>query len=482
LSHSTSEARNEVPALTLPTTRSFKVIAAPHVKMWVIEPHRKPNPDIDGVNEVKLTFVEHGEKEFADQLAEGSRDPDGETIELDEYVADRVGWVLPLADGFSRMEHVRLKGMRRDVAVSVPANDENHLAGAGSTSKTKPSSAIPRGTSGYRISAEFCEVAGVSLCVEVVRLRWPKSAIRNNWEAKDNKEDDFSGGETESNEDSDRDSTSDQDKHDRGEDFDLKRLGKSIRDQVRHLSGVYPGLHVVVYFEPSFLMPKEDASDWFDQCEKVIKGFGGQREQEEGLQLEEISPWLAMACTPWATFVTRRPSGFKLNVVEARIRHLVVDPVILATAQQTRVQEFVEVVSELSFDSANPDSTASRQARDSFYQWRSSFWWAQPAKAKIPNRVWKAAAEANNTISQVDALSQEMHDYASVEEDRQKQKSQQLNVRLAWGALVFAVLAIAVPLVYEEAGLLVTLAFALLVVVLGGAAIGCLQWIRRSRR
>jgi len=450
--------------------------------MWVIEPHRKPNPDIDGVNEVKLTFVEHGEKEFADQLAEGSRDPDGETIELDEYVADRVGWVLPLADGFSRMEHVRLKGMRRDVAVSVPANDENHLAGAGSTSKTKPSSAIPRGTSGYRISAEFCEVAGVSLCVEVVRLRWPKSAIRNNWEAKDNKEDDFSGGETESNEDSDRDSTSDQDKHDRGEDFDLKRLGKSIRDQVRRLSGVYPGLHLVVYFEPSFLMPEEDASDWLDQCEKVIKGFGGQREQEEGLQLEEISPWLAMACTPWATFVTRRPSGFKLNVVEARIRHLVVDPVILATAQQTRVQEFVEVVSELSFDSANPDSTASRQARDSFYQWRSSFWWAQPAKAKIPNRVWKAAAEANNTISQVDALSQEMHDYASVEEDRQKQKSQQLNVRLAWGALVFAVLAIAVPLVYQEAGLSWSLIFSVLVVLLSGGVIGLWSAVRRRRR
>jgi hypothetical protein len=93
--------------------------------------------------------------------------------------------------------------------------------------------------------------------------------------------------------------------------------------------------------------------------------------------------------------------------------------------------------------------------------------------------VWRGAIRVNNTESQVESLSQEMADYAAVEDVRHNQKVERHNQRLAWGGLIFVILAIALPLVYSEMGIGATLFAGAVVLGAMGSCYGLWTLLRR---
>ena len=289
---------------------------------------------------------------------------------------------------------------------------------------------------GDLVTREFCEVAGVPMSI---------TAYRKNW--------------------------------DRGEGQEW--IGRNIRRQARDIrkdEGTDP--HLVVWFHPSFHMSNDELPRWLEDCKQVIEGFVDERMEPADLEWEEVSSWLSVIHTPWATFAThRKPFKHFNRKYEARVRHLVVDPVVLATAHHYFIQRFVGRVAALHNSPLVSEAGDCRQARDDFYRWRSAYWWAQPAKATIPTRVWRGAVKVNNTESQVESLSQEMADYAAVEDVRHNQKVERHNQRLAWGGLLFAILAIALPVVQAEWGIRGTLLTAGGVLVAVGACFGL--WLLR---
>lgn len=212
--------------------------------------------------------------------------------------------------------------------------------------------------------------------------------------------------------------------------------------------------HVVVWLEPSWKEPIADMHAWLDSCRAVVDGYISERMDPQDLEWESVSSWLSVIHTPWATFATLTKERHKYNVIEARVRHLLVDPIVLATAQQAQINAFVDRVAGLhgGLISACEQDSATK-IRDDFYRWRSANWWPQPAKATIPNRVWRGVVEANNTVGQVTSLSQEMADYAAVEDVRHNQRVERHNQRLSWGGLLFALLAIVLPIVQSLAGI-----------------------------
>jgi len=265
---------------------------------------------------------------------------------------------------------------------------------------------------GDLVTQEFCEIAGVPMSLQAYRQSWDRTQNQTT-------------------------------------------IGRNIRKHARQVRrDQQPHDHLVVWFHPSYHMPDDELGGWLNDCRGVIDGFVDERMETADLEWDYVSSWLAVIHTPWATFATlRKPYKHFNRKYEARVRHLVLDPVILATAHHSFVQRFVGQVAELNSYSPLSSGGECRKARDEFYQWRSAYWWAQPAKATIPNRVWRGAVEANNTVSQVDSLSQEMSDYAAVEDVRHNQKVERHNQRLAWGGLVFALLAIVLPVVQSVAGI-----------------------------
>jgi len=291
---------------------------------------------------------------------------------------------------------------------------------------------------GKIVTCEFCEVAGVPMSITAYRKDWAR-------------------GE--------------------GQEW----IGRNIRQQARELrkdGGTDP--HLVVWFHPSFNMSNDELPQWLEDCKEVIEGFVDERMESADLEWEEVSSWLSVIHTPWATFATlRKPFNHFNRKYEARVRHLVVDPVVLATAHHYFIQRFVGRVAALHSDSMATEAGDCRQARDDFYRWRSAYWWAQPSKATIPTRVWRGAVTINNTESQVESLTQEMADYAAVEDVRHNQKVEHHNQRLAWGGLLFAILAIALPVVQAEWGIRGTLITGAGVLVAVGAWFG--TWLSRRK-
>lgn len=293
---------------------------------------------------------------------------------------------------------------------------------------------------GRPVTEEFCVIGGVPIGIKVFRRDWPADADHA-WVGRD-----------------------------------IRRYAKAVR-----LAG-QGAPHLVVWFHPSYHMANEELPSWLERCEEAIEGFVDERMEASDLQWEDVSTWLKVIHTPWATFATlTKPFAHYNRKYEARVRHLVVDPVILATAQHSTVQAFVGRVSALNSTASARSEGSCREARDEFYRWRSAYWWAQPAKATIPNRVWRGAVEANNTASQVEALSQEMSDYAAVEDVRHNQRVERHNRGLAWGGIVFAVLAILLPFVYSESGIGKTVLVGIGALAAFGAAFGVWSAFRRFR-
>lgn len=425
------------------STRKRLLAMGPYLSVWGIRPNQLPNPSDGPLSQIETTFIQKSNEKSGQE---------GFSISLYDYVSDRVGWVAPLMDGLTQVSQ-------------AATSSKDHALGKS-------------------IGTDFYDVANVPMRVDAYRRDWisgyspEESRTRRKVQASVAD----TGAETgeSPNEKKAEESQVTHDEVNRK----LRRLGQSLRKDFVKVQRDSPDVHLVVYLCPSWELRPSDSSWWLEDCKQVVSGFANDRLEENSdlTWRQNVSNWLAMICTPWATFVTLKIPEKHLNhVMEARIRHLVVDPVILATAHQTQVQKFVTEVANLSYLSQDPASGASRRARDDFYRWRSAFWWAQPAKATIANRVWRAAAETNNTISQVDALSQEMHDYASVEEARNKQQAEQWNVRLAIGALIFAVLAIAVPLSYEEFGFMWALIVGGAILLVSAAAIGVWSLQRRIK-
>jgi hypothetical protein len=72
-----------------------------------------------------------------------------------------------------------------------------------------------------------------------------------------------------------------------------------------------------------------------------------------------------------------------------------------------------------------------------------------------------------------------MADYAAVEDVRHNQKVERHNQRLAWGGLIFAILAIVLPLVYSEMGVGAAMFAGAVVLVAMGSSYGLWTVLRR---
>ena len=361
---------------------------------------------------------------------------------LDAYLADRVGWVEPLQKQFSQVWTVkppdRTSGPRGHVSKDAKRLEKEH-----------------------RIESEVLSIAGE--VVEVQAYRKGALPIES------------MGAETTVTKAS----------------SPSAETGKEIKKIMRYLQSVHEpasvDLHVVVWFQPKQAdVASANFEDWEQKCLRSVEGFVDDRMAKSDLIWEDIGGSMLAICTPWATFATwsRKEELPVKEVLDARVRHLVLDPVILATAQLAQVKRFVSRVANLDTNQGVSGDRSPLQARDDFYRWRAEHWWEQPAKSPIASKIWNRVVDANNIRTQVDSLSSEMSDYALVEEERHNRSMEEHNValakqgsRLAVGGLVFAVVAIFMPLAYEEAGL----AWALAVGAVLGIPAGVGMWLWQRR-
>lgn len=238
-----------------------------------------------------------------------------------------------------------------------------------------------------------------------------------------------------------------------------KTAGHQIRKDTGQAQKDGKTVHTVVWLQPSEANLSDDSGKqlgWLNACLDTVRSFVNDRVDEGSLKWIQAANWLSVLHTPWATFATWSPGAQlqDLSVVDARVRHLVVDPVVLATAQLIEIGRHIDSIAALGESERIGEGCCSLETRDQFYRWRSRYWWEQPARSSVPVTVWKGAAEANNLAPQVESISREMVEYANVQEGNHNRKIEGHNVRLTVGGLVFAILAILTPILYEEVGLI----------------------------
>lgn len=346
--------------------------------------------------------------------------PGGErsAISIQEYVEDRVGWVSAFGPGFTD--------------VRTPTGD---------------SSLEPEPSRGEHVVTELMKVAGRVVKVDAYR-------------------------------------------HEEHHGTPTKKTGEMIRQQLKDAArsskvgtglGVPGARQVVVWIQPK--NQDQNAENWLQSCLATVHGFVEGRMHEDDLKWTRVSAWLSVIHTPWATFATWSSEKKYDNVAvpDARVRHLVVDPVVLATSQMAFLTEAVDQISQLSIVDDEESDQKPSEVRDAFFRWRAANWWERPAQSPIVNSVWCGVCSVNNVKTQTEYLAREVSDYAVVEESRHQRKTELHNLRLAWGALVFALLALVMPLAYSEGGLWDSLLWGALVLLGTGAAFA-VWWSRRRHR
>ena len=332
---------------------------------------------------------------------------------INDYVADRAGWVSPLLDDFTRL---LTDSQKRDPI----AGDSGPAIG------------------GLPVVTEALTIAGIR-----IRIRAFQQTMGRSRPTKD--------------------------------------VGEEVARKLKLGSRkLHERAHAVVWFQPKadHVGNAERLAQWLNACSTSVSAVMNEQLPETALKWVEVGGWLSVIHTPRVTFATwtSNKKAPELTVIDARVRHLVVDPAVLATAQYMYAQETVAHMAEIE---QRAHSREASDLRKSFYMWRSRNWWTQPAIAPLANRVWRGCVDANNTVAQIEGLSREMVDYANVEEIEHHQRVERHNQRLAWGALTFAVLAIAITIYYEEGRQVWIVAAAILITGLTfGAWITSRQWVK----